>query len=54
MKKASICHMSSVHPRNDVRVFQKQCRSLDRAGYDVTLVVADSLENEVVEGIDRH
>lgn len=43
--------MTSVHPRNDVRIFQKQCKSIAISGYNVTLVVADGLGNTVIEGV---
>ncbi len=33
-----ICHVTSVHASNDTRVFQKECVSLARAGYEVYLV----------------
>lgn len=36
-----IVHLTSVHPRNDTRIFIKQCKTLAAHGYDVTLVVAD-------------
>ena len=34
-----VCHFSSAHAPNDTRIFHKQCASLAREGYDVTLVV---------------
>jgi glycosyltransferase involved in cell wall biosynthesis len=46
-----IVHLSSVHSRNDTRIFLKQCRSLALQGYDVTLVVADDKGDEVKDGV---
>jgi glycosyltransferase involved in cell wall biosynthesis len=48
---ANIVHLTSAHPRYDTRIFIKQCRSLNERGHDVTLVVADGLGDESVDGI---
>ncbi len=46
-----VCHFTSAHPRYDIRIFVKECKSLSAAGYDVTLVVADGKGNEINSGI---
>lgn len=33
-----VCHITSAHPRDDVRIFHKECESLSNAGYEVYLV----------------
>ena len=48
---AHIVHLSSAHPRHDTRIFVKQCRSLAALGHAVTLVVADGLGADVVDGV---
>ena len=49
--KKKIAHLTSVHARYDTRIFLKECSSLAKAGYDVSLVVADSKGNEVKNGV---
>jgi glycosyltransferase involved in cell wall biosynthesis len=46
-----IVHLTSAHPRNDPRIFIKQCRTLAAHGYDVTLVVADGNGDARVDGV---
>lgn len=48
--KTRVCHISSVHPRWDNRIFHKECRTLREAGYEVYLVASSSEEGEI-EGI---
>lgn len=33
-----VCHITCAHPKEDVRIFRKECVSLANAGYDVSLV----------------
>lgn len=44
------CHITSVHPRYDIRIFIKECQALATA-HDVTLIVADSLGDEIKDEI---
>lgn len=39
---ARVCHFSSVHPANDIRVFHKECVTLADAGFHVSLVAVDA------------
>ncbi|MDX9744155.1 MAG: glycosyltransferase family 4 protein [Arcobacteraceae bacterium] len=52
--KKKIVHLTSVHARHDIRILLKECSSLVKAGYDVSLVVADGLGNEEKNGVKIH
>ena len=49
--KPKVCHITIAHHRYDIRIFQKECRSLAEAGYDVTLLVNDELPDEIKDGV---
>ncbi len=51
--KPKICHMTSVHPANDIRIFYKQCLSLHQYGYDVHLVAQGTLPPDF-KGVIHH
>lgn len=40
-KPIRVVHMTSAHPADDVRIFQKQCLSLVKNGYEVVLISPD-------------
>ncbi|MED4979322.1 glycosyltransferase family 4 protein [Geobacillus stearothermophilus] len=48
-----ICHLTSVHPHTDTRIFIKECRSLAMAGYEVHLV-APGAPDSFVDGVNIH
>lgn len=49
--KMKVCHMTSVHGRYDGRILEKECITLSKNGYDVTLLVNDQKNNEIIEGV---
>ncbi len=49
---ARVVHLTSVHPRDDIRIYLKECRSLFLYGYEVFLIVADGCGSEVKNGIN--
>lgn len=53
--KFKIAHLTSAHPRNDVRIYVKMCTSLAKHGqYLVSLVVADGLGDDFTDSVDIH
>jgi glycosyltransferase involved in cell wall biosynthesis len=52
-KKIKICHLSSVHNNDDIRIFHKECVSLAKnENYDVSLITANNSE-ETVKGVRK-
>ncbi len=51
MVKKRICHFSCAHTYNDVRVFQKECVSLAKAGNEVYYVVPNK-NSTLIEGVN--
>ena len=49
-----IAHLTTVHQRHDVRIFQKECVSLADHGYEVHLLVADGKGDETRSGVAFH
>lgn len=49
--KQRVCHVTSVHPANDVRIFYKECLSLAKH-YDVFLI-APNIADDECQGIHR-
>jgi glycosyltransferase involved in cell wall biosynthesis len=42
-----VCHFTSVHKSNDIRIFHKECVSLAEAGHEVYLVATNTEEKKV-------
>lgn len=49
--KTKVCHITTVHKENDNRIFYKECTSLRKDGFHVTLLCAGSISS-VKEGIE--
>lgn len=48
-----VCHLTSAHNADDIRIFHKECCTLARAGYEVHLVAPETI-SDVVNGVHLH
>lgn len=46
-----VCHCTTVHPRDDIRILFKQCNSLVKENHEVFLIVADGKGNETRDNV---
>jgi glycosyltransferase involved in cell wall biosynthesis len=53
MKGKKVCHITTVHPALDIRIFEKECISLVRFGWEVHLL-APNTESRVERGVQIH
>tara|TARA_B100001996_G_C18653499_1_gene590334 strand:+ start:597 stop:1715 length:1119 start_codon:yes stop_codon:yes gene_type:complete len=51
VKQEHICHVISGYFRDNPRIFNRQCLSLKKNNYQVSILTNDNLEDEVIEGI---
>ncbi len=51
---ARVCHVISGYFRTDARVFVRQCKSLHKHGFDVSILTNDGMPDEVIDGIAVH
>ncbi len=50
--RATVVHLTTHHTPYDIRIFRKEARSLQQAGYDVTIVVPSEEEVTNRDGVD--
>lgn len=52
MKAIKVCHLASRHKMNDMRIFEKECKTLAKAGFDVTLIgYGEEPKTETIDGV---
>lgn len=45
-----VCHISTAHAANDQRIFHKECVSLSRNNFDVSLIISNP-KDEIIKGV---
>jgi len=50
--KIKVCHVISGYFRNDPRIFQRQCKSILKAGYEVSILTNDDGPKEILDEIN--
>jgi glycosyltransferase involved in cell wall biosynthesis len=45
--KTKVCHISTVHPLSDIRILEKECQALNKAGYEVSFIVSHKKDEEI-------
>lgn len=51
IQRPVVCHISSLHKRYDVRIFQKECTTLSRNNYKVFYCVNDLNKEEIINDV---
>lgn len=52
MNAVRVCHLASKHKMSDMRIFEKECKSLAHAGFEVTLIgFGEAPKTEVIDNI---
>ena len=50
--RTKVCHLVSKHKMNDMRVFEKECKSLAKGGFDVTLIgFGEQAKEETIDDV---
>lgn len=52
MNATRVCHLASKHKMSDMRIFEKECKSLAHAGFEVTLIgFGETQKTEVIDNV---
>ena len=52
MNATKVCHLACKHKMNDMRIFEKECKSLAKGGFEVTLIgFGEAPKTETIDGV---